>query len=78
VLQRRIGDVTYHGCMCVVYILTTHDLVMRGGVMVGEVICIIIASCFPIYSVLTFFNSVFYPIKLHVHCFLPFPIDFVV
>ena len=54
------------GAMTIKQIIVAHMAMMSGRVMLGEVVCNILANLLPIYVILVLLDSVLYPIKAHV------------
>ena len=52
--------------MTIKQIIVAHMAMMSGRVMLGEVVCHILATLLPIYVKLALLDSVLYPIKAHV------------
>jgi hypothetical protein len=70
--------VTDHRDKYDVNILAAHVSVMRGGVMLGEIVRYIFAAGLPVYSVLFLCDSISHPVEYHAHCLGSLLIDLVV
>ena len=55
------------GAMTIEQIIAAHMAMISGRVMLGEVVCHILATLLPIYVKLALLDSVLYPIKAHVN-----------
>jgi hypothetical protein len=62
----------------VMQIVWSHALVMRWRMMLSEIITHIGVTRLPSYIELVLFNSVFYPVEYHVHCFGALLLDCVI
>jgi hypothetical protein len=70
--------VTDHRDNFTVDILGAHFLVMRRGVVFGEIVFYIFAAWLPVYPVLFLSDSISYPIEPHVHRLSSFFVQLVV
>ena len=82
--ESRVGSTHPHtedhwsGAVRMRQILIAHLLMMGWRVVLGEVICQVSLSWFPVYSELALLYSIFDPIELHVHGFRLLGFDCVV